>query len=176
MSTTCGFLLVVGAPISFTGQPALLAQSEPNPAAPTTIVRGPGSPPHSQNTTLRIAVRDVDSPDRSISQAYVVFTRVNNGSKSHPPRPVLSNDQGLVPPVVLDTGEYVVWVRRVGYREARLTIPVVAKCEQVLEVYLTQAVNNFDRCMVRNAGSPPCDPDPPLTSNRATFTTCAPAT
>ena len=175
MSRTHSFLLALGSLISITGGFPLFAQSQPKPAAPTIVVRGSGSPVHSQVTTLRIAVRDVDSPDQPIDQAYVVIVAVDTSSKGRPLRPVLSNDRGIVSPLALEAGEYIVSVRRVGYREARLSIRVGARCEQVLEVYLTQAIVFFDRCQVRTADGPACDPDPPLTPTRATFTTCAPA-
>ena len=174
MRTNCSAALALTALVSAVVNSPLLAQPQRSPAEPTTIVRGLGSPVHGQIGTLRIVVRDVDSPDQGITQVNVVISQ-DSGSTGKPPRSLAWNDQGFVPPVSLDTGAYVVLVRRVGYREARFKIRVAPLCEQVLEVYLTQATLFLDRCMVRTVGAPPCDPDPPLTPSRATFTTCAAA-
>jgi len=172
MSPVRSLALALGAFTCVVASSPLLAQSQRNLTEPTTIIRGLGSPVRSQSGMLRIVVRDVDSPDQGITQVNVVISP-DSGVTGRPTRSVAWNEQGLVPLVSLDTGSYVVLVRRVGYREARFQIRVSAACEQVLEVYLTQAIVFLDRCMVRTVGAPPCDPDPPLTPSRATFTTCA---
>jgi len=153
---------------------SLRAQSGDKPPAPATIVRSPGSLIASQVTGLRIAVRDVDAPDLAIGQTYIIIFHPDTAA-GRPQRRVSSDDHGLVASIGLDSGEYIVRVLRVGYREARFTIRVRPNCEQILEIYLSRSTVQFDRCQIRTAGSPPCDPDPPPTPSRATFTTCAPA-
>jgi hypothetical protein len=122
---------------------------------------------------LRIVIRDVDAPDHPIEEAAIIVASIDTSAGTHPAHRATSNDRGLVPAIGLDTGEYSVWVRRVGYHEVRFAVHVRPSCEQILEVYVTRNVVQLDRCMVVTAGRPPCDPDPRPTPSRAVFTTCA---
>jgi hypothetical protein len=122
---------------------------------------------------LRIVIRDADAPDQPIDQAYIVVSRLSSNAPAGPPLGTISNDRGVVVATRLDSGEYFVRVRRVGYHEARFTIRLRPSCEQILEVYIAQSVVQFDRCQVRTVVSPPCDPDPAPTPSRAVLTTCA---
>lgn len=173
MSPFRAFILAVVASGARAHVHSLLAQPAAQSAAPfvTTIISA-DSRLRNPNTGLRIAIRDVDAPDQSIDQAYVIVSRLSSDAPAAAPRRLASNDRGIAVATRLDSGEYSVWVRRVGYHEARFTIRLRPSCEQILEVYIAQSVVQFDRCQVRTATSPPCDPDPAPTPSRGILTTC----
>lgn len=173
MSMARTLLVAASASVASAFHVGLLAQSGAQASPPVVgIVNSPADGLRTPNTALRIAIRDSDQPDQPIDQAYVVVSRADSVTGDPERRAVSTNDRGLVT-MRLSGGDYVVSVRRVGYHEARFAIHIRSSCEQVLEVYITQAIYRLDRCQVRTAGSPPCDPDPPPTPSRVVLTTCA---
>ena len=152
---------------------SLMGQYGPQ-AAPTavTTVNSAGESLRTGATGLRIVVRDTDAPDQPIDQVCIVLVR-SDSIADRGGSCVSTNERGVVALSALAGGDYAVSVRRVGYHEARFTIRVRSKCAQILEVYVTNALFPLDRCQVRTAGAPPCDPAPPPTPSRAVLTTCA---
>jgi hypothetical protein len=150
------------------------AQTGAQPGTPlvTTIISA-DSRLHHPNTALRIVVRDANTPDQPIDQAYIVVSSLGSEAQAGMPRGVSSNDRGIAVVTRLDSSQYSVWVRRVGYHEARFTIRLRPSCEQILEVYIARHVMEFDRCQVTTSTSPPCDPSPAPAPSRAILTTCA---
>lgn len=119
-----------------------------------------------------MVVRDADAPDVPVDGASVIVL-APGGKRPQAGSP--TNEKGLTVSLKLDTAHVTVLIRRIGYTEARFALTLRPACEQVLEVYIAQALVMFDRCQVVTSSSPPCYPDPPRTPSRAVFTTCAPA-
>lgn len=142
------------------------AQSGAPPSTPiTTVVTGDWRL-RTTNAGLRIVIRDADAPDQPIDQAYIVVSRLDSSAGPRPPRGISSDSRGMVAAVRVDSGEYSVLVRRIGYREARFKIHLRPNCEQILEVYIARSGFQIEGCMARTVGSPPCAPYPPPTPSR----------
>ncbi len=155
-------------------QQRLLAQYGEQASPPiVTIIDSPDTRLRTGNTALRIAIRDSDAPDEAIDQASIIVSRLDSATAGQPSHRASSNDRGNVAAMRLDGGDYTVTVRRVGYHIARFTLHVRSNCEQILEVYITRSLVEFDRCQVQTSGRPPCDPGPPPTPTRVVLTTCA---
>jgi hypothetical protein len=155
------------------GGRSLLAQTDSLILSPVVTVFSPALRLRVPNSGLRIVVRDVDAPDQPVWEANVVVTSLDSAAGGRPTHSASSNERAIITGLQLATGDYSVLVRRIGYDKARFAVRLRAGCEQVLEVYIAQAIFGFDRCQVRTAGSPPCDLDPPPTPSRAVLTTCA---
>ena len=141
--------------------------------APVVTIVSDDSLLRTPNTVLRIVVRDADGPDQPIGQAYIVVFRSDSGAGHRPPAGIITDDRGRLTAATPDSGDYSVVVRRIGYRVAQFNVHLRRNCEQIREVYIAGSVVQFDRCQVRTAVSPPCDPDPPPTPSRGVLTTCA---
>ena len=174
LSTARTIVFAAAASVVSAIQSHLLAQSGDQASPPlVTIINSPDARLRTGNTALRMAIRDSDAPDEPIDQASIVVSRLDSSPAGPVSRTVSSNPRGKVAAMRLDSGDYAVTVRRVGYHAARFTIHVRLDCEQILEVYITRSVYDFDRCQVQRSGSPPCDPGAPPTPTRVVLTTCA---
>jgi hypothetical protein len=141
--------------------------------APAATIISADSLLRAPNTGLRIVVRDADGPDQPIGQVSILIFRSDSGAGRRPPAGIMTDDRGQATAAIPDSGDYSVVVRRVGYRAAQFNVHLRRSCEQILEVYIARSVVQFDRCQVRTAVSPPCDPNPPPTPSRGVLTTCA---
>jgi len=172
MLTARAFTLALAATSVRAYDQTAFAQRQAQSATPLVTIISEEPRLRASNAGLRIAVRDADAPDRPVDQAYIVLSAADSAADHRRPLSLSADGRGLVTAANLDSGEVSVWVRRVGYHEARLTIRLRANCEQILEVYIAQSIVQLDRCQIRTATSPPCDPDPRPTSSRAVLTTC----
>lgn len=124
-------------------------------------------------SALRIVVRDVDAPDKSIPEARILISRAHRQPAQRDQIfAILGEGRGLGP-VSLDSDDYVVQVRYIGYESSRFTVHLRANCEQVLEVYATRAEARGDRVCLAGAASTSCPAEPSPTPARAVLTTCA---
>ena len=106
-----------------------------------------------------LVVRDVDAPERSLSQASVWITPGRGDPRSSTGRRGLSDENGRVTLQRMGGGDHTIEVRRLGYAPFIFLAPLRDNClHQVLEIYIgQQAVCLFD-----------CPPTPA----RAVLTTC----
>jgi hypothetical protein len=158
------------------------AAAQQPPAGPATItpaiVESASDRMSSTAISLGIVIRDVDAPDRPLDGASIVVERASSGGARAVSMARYSNNDGAATLSPVDSGEYSVLVRRVGYRQARVAVRVRPACKQVLEVYVAADVLMFDRNQVVTATVTGSATDrrerPPETTspNRAVFTTC----
>ena len=106
-----------------------------------------------------LVVRDVDAPERPVSQASVWITAGRGDPRSSGGRRGLSDENGRVTIERVGSGDHTIEVRRLGYAPFRFLARLRDNCRhQVLEIYIgQQALCLFD-----------CPPTPA----RAVLTTC----
>lgn len=109
--------------------------------------------------TVVLVVRDVDAPERAVSQASVWITAGRGDPRSSTGRGWLSDENGRVTVQRMGSGDHMIEVRRLGYAPFIFLATLRDNClHQVLEIYIgQQAVCLFE-----------CPPTPP----RAVLTTC----
>jgi hypothetical protein len=98
-----------------------------------------GAQSASRDSTLFI-VRDVEMPGTTLSMSMVQAGRVDGAE----PVRAVTREQGSVM-MALDSGEYVVTIRRIGYQELSLSLRARPGCSQRVEAYLL--ANAIDREM-----------------------------
>ena len=110
--------------------------------------------------TLVLVVRNVDAPERPVSQASVWIMAGRGDPRSSGHQRGLSDENGLVTIARAGSGDHTIEVRRLGYAPLRLLATLRDNClHQVLEIYIgQQALCLFD-----------CPPTPA----RAVLTTCS---
>jgi hypothetical protein len=120
---------------------------------------------------LRVVVRDVNQPERAISEARVVVGRA--GVEAGTPLAATTDSTGAAALVAPDSGEYQVRILRIGFHPLEFRVKLELECSHVLEAYISSPDPIIDR--VYTAGKRPkrtlrLD----QTTGRAVLTTCPP--
>ena len=115
---------------------------------------GPAQPaPTPAFGRLQVAVHPADRPTQPMFEAYVYVRMAQREEVRR-----VTNEYGLVTFDSLPAGDYDVLVRRLGYGEARGTVPVSIGCRTDAEAYLAMAYVGID--------------PPPPRRGKVTVTTC----
>ena len=107
---------------------------------------------------LTIVVRDADQPDRPLESAIVSIAHSATEPLRSPISSVTTTGDGEATLVGIDGGEYRISARRIGYTPFTFDVRLRPNCQNVIEIYLGQAVLCLFDC--------------PSTPPRAVLTTC----
>jgi hypothetical protein len=161
------YVLAVATFASVVTSRAVSAQREITPLTVISVsqLRWAGS------VSLRVVVRDVNQPERAISEARVVMARA--GMQSGTPLTATTDTAGTASLVAPDSGAYQIRILRIGFHPLEFRVRLELACSHVLEAYISSPDPIIDR--LYTAGK---EPKRTLrsdqTTGRAVLTTCPP--
>ncbi|HKO10939.1 MAG TPA: hypothetical protein VJV22_03155 [Acidobacteriaceae bacterium] len=129
---------------------------------PSVVVRNALTPDSAldrlDHSRIVLAVHDVDHPSMPLNYVHVWLRKGEVTDTTHVARHIVPSVIGAITIDSLVPGQYTLKVFRPGYATYTLAVPIPARCEVDVEVYLSPRPNCLNDCRP--------------TAPRATITTC----